>query len=136
MWRVSRNLDVTGAACQVWAGLQDLVVRQRLEGRGDWEVLHGDDVGGGGRAGHNLRYLGGAGGRAGGAAHTVAGHGVTRAPEEAVVVEHLVGQVEPSVEAALLRVVTDRLTFRLRLHLLLQWKANCHDTFPTLGHGS
>ena len=122
MWRVSRNLDVTGAACQVWAGLQDLVVRQRLEGRGDWEVLHGDDVGGGGRAG--------------GAAHTVAGHGVTRAPEEAVVVEHLVGQVEPSVEAALLRVVTDRLTFRLRLHLLLQWKANCHDTFPTLGHGS
>ena len=64
--------------------------------------------------------VGGGGGGAGGAAHTVAGHGVTRAPEEAVVVEHLVGQVEPSVEAALLRVVTDRLTFRLRLHLLLQ----------------
>lgn len=92
----------------------------RQEGGRDGEVLHGDDGGGGGRAGQDLSYLRSALGRPRAAAHTVTGDRVTGTPEETVVVEDSVCLIKPSVELTSLRVPADCLTVRLCGDFFLQ----------------
>ena len=95
-------------------------LRVRQEGGRHGEVLHGDDGGGGGRAGQDLSYLRSALRRPRAAADTVAGDRVTGAPEEAVVVEDSVSLIEPGVELTTLSVPADCLTIRLCGHFFLQ----------------